>query len=261
MAKKWALVLGASSGFGGAVSIKFAKEGYNIFGVHLDRKQTMPIVNETIAAIESHGAKAVYFNINAADEALRGEALEKMKQEMGEGDEIQMVLHSLAFGALVPLVYDAENDKRMSEKQLTMTLDVMANAIIFWVQALMGKDMLHRGAHIFTMTSAGGHRAWPNYGAVSGAKAASEAYIRQLALELAPLGIAANAIQAGVTDTAALRKIPGSDKMIDMALSLNPGNRLTSPEDVADIMYSIAQGTTWVTGNVIRADGGEDIVG
>ena len=61
------------------------------------------------------------------------------------------------------------------------------------------------------MTSAGGTRVLPFYGAVSAAKAALESHVRQLALELAPRGVTVNAIRAGVTDTPALRKIPGSD--------------------------------------------------
>ena len=63
------------------------------------------------------------------------------------------------------------------------------------------------------MTSAGGHRVWPTYGAVSAAKAALESHVRQLAVELAPFGISVNALQAGVTDTPAARRIPGSERM------------------------------------------------
>jgi enoyl-[acyl-carrier protein] reductase III len=111
------------------------------------------------------------------------------------------------------------------------------------------------------MTSAGGHRVWPAYGAVSAAKAALESHIRQLAVELAPSGISVNALQAGVTDTPAARRIPGSDKMFSLALESNPGKRLTTPEDVAELIVALSLcGSTWSTGNVIRVDGGEDLV-
>ena len=93
-------------------------------------------------------------------------------------------------------------------------------------------------------------------------KASLESACRQLAVELAPHKIAVNAIQAGVTDTPALRKIPGNKEMIDRTLLINPNRRLTTPEDVSHICTSIALSTeTWMTGNVIRVDGGEDIVG
>jgi len=112
------------------------------------------------------------------------------------------------------------------------------------------------------MTSSGGDRVIPSYGAVSAAKASLESHCRQLALELAPHGITANSIRAGVTDTPALRKIPGAQHMLEEARQQNPYGRLTTPEDVARCMVSLAdEGTAWMTGNVIRVDGGEDFVG
>jgi NAD(P)-dependent dehydrogenase (short-subunit alcohol dehydrogenase family) len=100
----------------------------------------------------------------------------------------------------------------------------------------------------------------PYYGAVSAAKAALESHVRQLALELADRGITVNAIRAGVTDTPALRKIPGHEQMIEGALQSNPHGRLTTPEDVARAIALLARPeSAWITGNVIGVDGGEDI--
>jgi enoyl-[acyl-carrier-protein] reductase (NADH) len=111
------------------------------------------------------------------------------------------------------------------------------------------------------MTSAGSTRIFPTYGAVSAAKAALESHVRQLAYELAPLGITINAIRAGVTDTPALRKIPGHEKMAATAAARNPMGRMTTPADVAAAIAVLCQeGTHWITGTVIGADGGEDIV-
>ncbi len=90
------------------------------------------------------------------------------------------------------------------------------------------------------MTSAGGHRIWKSYGAVSAAKAALESHCRQLAVELAPRKIAVNAIRAGVTDTPALRKIPGNDQMIERCLAIHPAGRLTTPEDVANVLVALS---------------------
>jgi enoyl-[acyl-carrier-protein] reductase (NADH) len=111
------------------------------------------------------------------------------------------------------------------------------------------------------MTSAGGHSVIPKYGAVSAAKAVLESHIRQLAFELMPHGITANAIQAGVTMTPGSGKIPGIDKLAEFARMRNPGGRLTAPEDVASAIVALMDDRThWITGNVIRVDGGEDIV-
>ena len=84
--------------------------------------------------------------------------------------------------------------------------------------------------------------------------------MRQLALELAPRGCTVNAILAGVTDTAALRKIPGNDEIREKARLRNPHGRLTTPEDVAACLVTLSgPGTHWLTGNVLQVDGGETV--
>jgi len=179
---------------------------------------------------------------------------------MGEGDRVGVLMHSLAFGTLRPLV--SADGKALGRRHIEMTLDVMATSLVYWTQDLVGPGLLGEGGRIYAMTSSGSLAALPAYGAVSAAKSALESYIRQLAVELAPQGITANAIMAGVTDTAALRKIPGSDDLVRKALERNPYHRLTTPEDVAACMVDLARpGTTWLTGNVLRVDGGETIAG
>ena len=143
-----------------------------------------------------------------------------------------------------------------------MTLDVMANSLVYWVQGLADRNLIGAGTRIVAMTSAGGTRIWPSYGPVSAAKAALESHIRQLAYELAPKGITVNAIRAGVTDTPALRKIPGNDELLEGARHRNPSGRLTTPEDVAAAIALLSDPRSyWITGNTIGVDGGEDIVG
>lgn len=255
---RWALVLGSSSGFGEAISIKLAEMGMNIIGVHLDRKGTQAHVEEVIGKIKATGAKVTFFNMNAADTEKRVEVLAEIQKQ---GGGVHCLVHSLAFGSLKPFVAEESKD-RLSKDQVEMTLDVMANSLIYWTQDLFEKKLLKKGARIFAMTSSGGSRVWPTYGAVSAAKAALESHCRQLALELGKHGVAVNAIRAGVTDTPALRKIPGNEKMIEIAKERNPGGRLTTPQDVAGaialLMHDEAQ---WITGNTLGVDGGEDIIG
>ena len=256
MAKRWALILGASSGFGEAASRKLAQAGYPIFGVHLDRRQGMAHVEEIIGAVEKAGVKAKFFNMNAADAEKRESALEEMKAAMGPGEDIGILMHSLAFGTLRPFV----GDDSMTEAQMDMTLRVMAHSLVDWTQALLKRGMMGENARIYAMTSSGSTRVIPSYGAVSAAKSALESHIRQLAFELAPKGITANAIRAGVTDTPALRKIPGNDQLIEAATKRNPAGRLTTPEDIADCMIALSDPRTrWLTGNVLNVDGGEEV--
>jgi len=260
---EWALILGASSGFGEAVGLELAGIGMNIFGVHLDRKGTLANVDRITGQIRGVGREAVFFNVNAADPEKRQEVLNEIQGHLSKSSgqpSVRVLLHSLAFGTLKPFIAKAPGDA-IAKSHIDMTLDVMANSLIYWVQDLVARQLMRRGGRIFAMTSAGGARVWSTYGAVSAAKAALESNIRQLTLELAPLGITANAIMAGVTDTPALRKIPGSDEMIRLAQRKNPAGRLTTPKDVAEAIGLLSQPKAqWVTGNVLCVDGGEFIV-
>jgi len=130
-----------------------------------------------------------------------------------------------------------------------------------WTQGLVQRGMFARRGRIFAMTSSGSARVIPSYGAVSAAKASLEAHCRQLAVELAPMEIRVNALRGGVTDTPALRKIPGHERLIAGALERNPSGRLTRPEDVAGAIVALSRPEAhWITGNVINVDGGEEVI-
>jgi enoyl-[acyl-carrier protein] reductase III len=262
-AEKWALILGASSGFGAAACIGLARRGFDIAGVHLDRRSTLPNAEKISSAIRAHGRRAAFFNVNAADPMRRSEVIGQLlsfSAAAPASSGIEVFLHSLAFGTLKPFLAD-DPAGMIKQADMDMTLDVMAHSFLYWVQDLFRAGLLKKGAKIFAMTSAGSHRVWPSYGAVSAAKAALEAHVRQLAVELSPSGISVNALQAGVTDTPAARKIPGSELMFARAAEFNPGKRLTTPEDVAAVLVSLSLcESDWMTGNIIRVDGGEDLV-
>ncbi len=254
-----ALILGASSGFGEGAAIEFANAGYDIYGVHLDRRASLAHVEEIRSRIENAGQRSTFFNTNAAWATKRDAVLDEIA-ESAEPGSIRVLMHSLAFGTLLPFV--ASEGKTMTPEQMNMTLDVMAHSLVYWTRGVIERGLMGEGWRIFAMTSSGGDRVIPSYGGVSAAKATLESHCRQLALELAPYRITANAIRAGVADTPALRKIPGAEHMIEEAAGQNPYGRLTTPEDVARCMLALADpGTYWMTGNTIRVDGGEDFVG
>jgi len=254
------VILGASSGFGEAAALEFARVGYDIVGVHLDRRAGLARVEELKQQVEALGVQADFRNMNAASPEKRDELLDELSAGRQPGS-VRVLLHSLAFGTLRPLVAQDPSES-MSQDQMDMTLNVMAHSLVYWTQGLVARGLMGDGGRVFAMTSSGGDRVIPSYGGVSAAKAALESHCRQLALELAPHRITANAIRAGVTDTPALRKIPGAEYMIEEAKRQNPYGRLTTPEDVARCLVALCdRGTDWMTGNTLRVDGGEDFVG
>lgn len=257
---KWAIVLGASSGFGEAVAIELAKNGMHICGVHLDRKAGLKNVEMIKNAIQSEGVEAFFSNANAADPEKRKEVLDILEEKSGGEGSVRVLLHSLAFGTLKH--YVSENPAEMlTGKNMDMTLDVMAHSLVYWSQETVTRKLMTENGRIFAMTSSGSHRVWPTYGAVSAAKAALEHHIRQLAVELAPKKITANSIRAGVTDTPALRKIPGNEKLVENAMKSNPSGRLTTAQDVSKAIALLSRDEAhWITGNVIGVDGGEDLI-
>jgi NAD(P)-dependent dehydrogenase (short-subunit alcohol dehydrogenase family) len=264
--ERWALILGASSGFGGATAKALAHDGYSIIGVHLDLRGTKAMAEAVRDEIAAAGVHVVFHNVNAADEDKRHEVIDATqrlfedRRKAGADPFIAVLLHSLAFGTTLSYVSPEEGAREVSQKQLEMTADVMAHSMVYWVRDLFHAGLIANGSRLFAMTSEGAHKVVPTYGPVSAAKAALESHCRQLAMELAPSGITVNAIRAGVADTPALRRIPGGEGLLEAALARNPSGRVTRPEDVADAIVALSSPRLhWMTGNVIGVDGGEQI--
>ncbi len=258
----YALILGVSSGFGKEAANELAHKGYNIIGVHFDLASAQKQIEEQIEGLKILGAKTLFFNANAADDNKRQEIIQGIKSYFAteNNPKLRVLIHSLAFGAIKPF-FAKSRDEMVNKKQIEMTMDVMANSLIYWTQDLFQEGLLAENSRIFAMSSIGSSRAMINYGAISAAKAAIESYIRQIAVELAPYRITANAILAGLTDTPAARKIPGFEKMLCHAKEHNPFKRNTVPLDVAKAISMLAsEDFYWITGQVIGVDGGENIL-
>ena len=253
--KSWALILGASSGIGAACAKKLAESGMNIYGIYLRKPQS--VIDELENYIKSQNVEVVFHKMNAMNDEKRLEVVNNLAK-LGY---VKTFIHSIAFGTLKPML-SKDDHSTLNQKNIEMTINVMGSSLVYWTQDLYKANLLKQGTQIFSMTSSGGRKQWPSYGAVSMAKATLESASRQLAIELAAEGIAVNTIQAGVTDTPALRKIPGNEKMIEFANKQNPSGRLTLPEDIADYVSLLSMSNnSWLTGNVLRVDGGEDIIG
>lgn len=154
------------------------------------------------------------------------------------------------------------SDILLEDEDFTMTVHSMGTSLASWTKAIFERKLFANDARVLSLTSEGNDISWKGYAAVSAAKVALEAVSRAIAVEYAPYGIRANVIQAGVTDTPALRLIPGNNHLKASAKMRNPHQRLTTTQDVANFIYLMCQDeAAWANGNVIRVDGGEHISG
>lgn len=175
-------------------------------------------------------------------------ALEEIFSEQGDA------AHALT----TPPAYN--NRQLLDSADFSRTVYAMGTSLVDWVQDVFARRLFADDARILGLTSQGNATAWRGYAAVSAAKAALEAVSRSLALEFAPYGIRSNIIQAGITDTPALRAIPGHQQMMAHARLRNPFGRLTTPEDVARVVFLLCLPEAgWINGALICADGGERI--
>ena len=150
----WALILGASSGFGEATALELARAGMNIFGVHLDRREKLPHVAEVQEKIRAHGPRGEFFNCNAADDetpqrdawSRSGSACSKSRP-----GTVRVLMHSLAFGALKPLAGRRKWSTQEADRTHRRHHGPLAGLLGAGLPA--GRPVRQGAARIFAMTS------------------------------------------------------------------------------------------------------------
>jgi len=241
----WAVILGGSSGLGLAAAKKLAAHGMNICIIHRDPRIEMERINSEFEKIRD--VKLLSFNIDVLNAEKRAEVLNQLT------GHVRCLLHSIARGNL-------KDVETLTNDDFKLTMDYMAFSLADWVKDLKDRRLFAPDARVLAFTSEGSTRAWKHYAAVSAAKASLEAITRNIALEYAPAGIRANCIQAGITNTRSLQMIPGSEQLIAHDIKRNPFQRLTTPEDVANVVYLLCKDeAAWINGAVIPVDGGSRI--
>ncbi len=156
----------------------------------------------------------------------------------------------------------SDSDSVLEDEDFARTVHSMGTSLATWTQEVFTRGMFAPDARVVGMTSEGNEVAWRGYAAVAAAKVALESVSRAIAVEFGPHGIRSNIVQAGVTDTPALRLIPGSEQMKAAARLRNPFHRLTTPADVADVICLLCTDEArWINGALIRVDGGEHVAG
>jgi len=259
---QWAVILGGSSGFGLATAQKLAEHGMHCFLVHRDRRGAMARIEPEFDRIRQTGVSLVTLNVDALDPTVRADALGRLAEAMGPAGRVRVFLHSIAFGNLKPLLPGTERVAVLEDEDFARTIHAMGTSLVAWSRDLLERRLFADDARVFGLTSEGNTLAWRGYAAVAAAKVALESVSRAMAVEFAPFGVRTNVIQAGVTDTPALRAIPGHERLAAQARERNPFGRLTTPRDVADVIYLLSTDeAAWVNGALIRVDGGEHVSG
>lgn len=254
----WAIILGGSKGLGLATAQKLAQHGMNLCLVHRTRKADLPDAEKAFSRMAAEGIQCIDFNVDATSAEKRTTVITDLQEHLGSQGKIRALVHSIAKGNLKPML--AQEQPSLQHDDFQLTIDAMAISLYDWAKALMMEGLFSPDARIISFTSEGSTKAWKNYAAVSAAKAALEAISRSIALEMAPLGIRANCIMAGVTNTDSLRLIPGHDTLLTHSLQRNPMARLTTPDDVANVAYLLCKDeAAWINGTVIPVNGGEHL--
>ena len=258
----WAVILGGSSGLGLATAQRLAQEGMHLLILHRDRRQDLPAAEAHFAEMRAAGIQCLTLNLDATDPEKMAQALDHLQAALPPGARVRLLLHAVAKGNLKPLAPDPAASGAagplLDRTDFRLTLEAMALSLHDWVRALFDRGLFAADARVIGLTSEGNQKAWRSYAAVSAAKVTLEALCRAIALEYGPYGIRCNVVQAGITDTPSMRRIPGSEILLQHAAQRNPLGRTTRPEDVANVIYLLCRDeAAWINGALIPADGGE----
>jgi len=281
----WAIILGGSSGIGLAIAQKMGEQGMNLCIVHRDRKKEQEVFYKKLEVLKNNGIEILTINADALMPEKRTAILETLTNTMHPGGKVKLLVHAISRGNLKLLVPTVASQKQeqlsetealyqrlkedinsiFQDQQATLsstdfqnTIYAMGYSLYDWVKECHNKGLFSTDARVLGLTSEGSQKAWRSYAAVSAAKATLEAVGRSIALEFAAFGVRCNILQPGVTKTPSLGMIPGSEHLIENAKMRNPFQRLTRPEDVADVVYLLSRPeSSWINGAIIPVDGGE----
>ena len=236
------LVTGGSRGIGKAISLRFAELGaarVAIGYLRNDRK-----AEETAEELRSAGAEPVLLRGNVASERVLGEA--------AESGPWNVLVHNAATGVI-------RSALETEDKHWDWTMNANARALLSLARAVA--PSMPSGSSIVALSSLGSVRVMENYVLVGTSKAALEALVRYLAVELAPRGVRVNAVSAGVVETGALDHFPNREEMLEMAQTRTPAGRMVGPRDVAEaVVFLCSPGAEMIRGQTLIVDGGYSLL-
>ncbi|KTC66870.1 3-oxoacyl-ACP reductase [Legionella birminghamensis] len=217
-----ALITGGARGIGKACALKLAKAGSDIAIVYYNSSdEALALVDE----IHSMGRKACAIQANVADHSSVKDMFAIFREHF---DKLNFLISNAASGVLKPAL-------KMSTKHWRWCMETNALALNHLVSE--GRELMQRGGRVIALSSLGAHRAIPNYAFIGASKAALEALVRSLSLEMAEYEVTVNTVSAGVVDTDALKHFPNREQLLDEYQAHSLSSRPLMPDDVANAVY------------------------
>ncbi|MDH4340955.1 MAG: SDR family oxidoreductase [Thermoleophilia bacterium] len=231
------LVTGGSRGIGKTIALRFASLGATRVAIGYMRGDTA--AEETAEELRALGAEPIFVRGNVASQ--------RIADEVAALGALDVLIHSAATGVIRPAL-------ETEDKHWDWTLSANARALLSLTRA--AAPSMKPGSSIIGLSSLGSIRVLENYALVGASKAALEAIVRYLAVELAPRGIRVNAVSAGVVETGALEYFPNREAMLEMGKS-NPVGRIVTPDDIAAcVTFLCSPEAEMIRGQTIVVDGG-----
>jgi enoyl-[acyl-carrier protein] reductase III len=231
------LVTGGTRGIGKAIALRLAREG--AARAVLGYMRNDAAAEEAAAELRAAGAEPVLVRGNVASA--------RVVEELAAAGPYRVVVHNAATGVI-------RSALETEDKHWDWTLSANARALL--ALARVCAPAMDRGSSIVAISSLGSQRVLENYVLVGTSKAALEAVVRYLAVELAPRGIRVNAVSAGVVETGALEHFPNRDEML-RTVERTPAGRLVEPDDVAAaVAFLCSDDAGMVCGHTLIVDGG-----
>jgi enoyl-[acyl-carrier protein] reductase III len=231
-------VSGGSRGIGREIALRFAEEGASSVAIGYLRNDRA--AEETAEELQARGAKPVLVRGNISST--------RVAQEVSDLGPLDVLVHNAATGVIRPAL-------ETEDKHWDWTLNANARALLSLTRATA--PSMREGSAIVAVSSLGAQRVLENYVLVGTSKAALEAVVRYLGVELAPRGIRVNAVSGGLVETGALAHFPNREEMLKAGRGRTPAGRMVEPKDIADaVLFLASPQASMIVGQTLIVDGG-----